>query len=404
MTVTDPGTLPALFPATPPLLTLGEPRLLAAAPPAVPSRDRAWLVHAATDVRLLGRGGAAFPVARKLASVPLGARVLVNASEGEPASFKDRALMRHSPDLVVAGIRLVAAALGSGRPAVVAVEDEPSAQALAQAAGRAGAELDVRLTRHGFVGGEIGALVNGMEGRAPRPDGRRVLPTERGLAGRPTFASNVETFAQLALLSALGPAGYAAVGPAHEPGTSLTTVLGATPVNGVVEVPHGTALRDLVGHDDGPVLVGGYHGTWAVPTGARVSRVELRERAIGWGAGVLAVLPADTCPVAEVARVTDWLAEASARQCGPCVFGLRAVADDVQALAQARPVDLERLQARVGMVRGRGACHHPTGATGFVASALTVFAEDVARHRAGHHCGRADLGVLPTTHTTGGVR
>ncbi|MCM0621455.1 NADH-ubiquinone oxidoreductase-F iron-sulfur binding region domain-containing protein [Nocardioides bruguierae] len=399
MTVTAPATTAGHAP-TPPLLTLGAPRLLAATTPEVPPRDRAWLVHAATDVRLLGRGGAAFPVARKLAAVPLGGRVLVNGGEGEPASFKDRALMRHQPDLVVAGIRLVAGALGSSAAPVVAVEDEPSAHALAAAAHRAGARLDVRLTHHGFVGGEVGALVNGLSGRAPRPNGRRVLPHDRGLDDAPTYASNVETFAQLALLSAMGPAGYASVGPAHEPGTSLVTVLGDAPAAGVVEVPHGVALRDLLGTDTLPVLVGGYHGAWAVPHGAVVGRADMRERGLGWGAGVLAVLPEDTCPVAEVARVTDWLARASAGQCGPCVFGLRAIADDLLALARGEAVDHERLRTRLGLTRGRGACHHPTGAVGFVASALGVFADDVSAHVHGSGCGRPDRGALPT----GGAR
>jgi len=165
-------------------------------------------------------------------------------------------------------------------------------------------------------------------------------------------------------------------------------------------VPHGLELRRLVGDARRPILVGGYHGTWTARADLSVDRALLREHGIHWGAGVVAVLPDDTCPLGEVARVAGWLAGQSARQCGPCVFGLPALADDLARLASARPVDLDRLSQRLGRTSGRGACHHPTGAVRFIASALDVFDADLRRHASGRPCGRPVLGCLPT----GGAR
>jgi len=384
---------PAAVDDTPPLYTVAEPRLMSGRALELPARDHDWLVRAAREVGLLGRGGAAFPVATKLAAVRRGAVVLANGSESEPASWKDRALMRRFPDLVVAGVSLVGQALRSPR-AVVAVGDAASAEALRAAVRRTGARVQVERVDHGFVGGEIGALTNGLNGGVPVPSGVRVLPHTKGLAGRPTYASNVETFAQLALLAELGPSAYASVGVKSEPGTSLATVHGVDS-DGVIEVPHGFEIRRLLGEADRPVLLGGYHGAWTTRPDLVVERAWLRQHGLSWGAGVVAVLPDETCPLGEVARVASWLATQSAGQCGPCVFGLPALADDLAELAAGRHVDLALLRRRAGLVSGRGACHHPTGVAGFVVSALDAFDADVRRHAAGGHCGRATLGSLP---------
>lgn len=380
---------------TPPVYVLGTARLLAGDIPAVPARDQRWLVEAARAVGLLGRGGAAFPVAAKLASVGRGATVLVNGSESEPASWKDRVLMRCVPGLVLDGALLVAGALRS-REVVLAVADASSVAALHAAIHRRGAGGRVRVvpTENGFVGGEVQALVNGLNQRPAVPNGRRVLPTVRGVGGRPTFASNVETFAQLALLAAHGPEEFASVGTAAEPGTTLVSV--HTPERGtsVVEIPHGTPLASLVG-TTGPLLVGGYHGSWTTATDVRIERPALRAAGIGWGAGVVATLPETTCPIGEIARVAAWLAGESAGQCGPCVFGLAGIAGDLTALATGRRADTARLRRRLGLVPGRGACSHPDGAARFVASGLQAYAEDLARHEHGSGCGRPVLGALP---------
>lgn len=368
---------------------------------AVAPWDRDALAAAARTVGLLGRGGAAFPVATKLASVVTGAetRVVVNGAEGEPASGKDRVLMSHAPHLVLDGALLVAGALGT-RHVSVAVEDARAATALVVARDERddAAHVEILASGGGFVGGEVRALLAGLGGAPSRPPGRRVLPHVRGLDGAPTFASNVETFAQLAVLAGLGPDAFAAVGAAREPGTILLTLVGDVPRPGVVEVPTGLALDALVG--TGPVLVGGYHGTWvADPRGLVVSRPDLRDAGVGLGAGVLARLPEDTCPLGEVQRVTRWLAEQSAGQCGPCVLGLPAVAEDLALLLQGEDVR-ERLRRRAAAVVGRGACAHPDAAARLVGSALAVWTQEVQEHLAHGSCGRPVRGALPV----GGAR
>ncbi|MXG91819.1 NADH-ubiquinone oxidoreductase-F iron-sulfur binding region domain-containing protein [Nocardioides flavescens] len=364
------------------------------------SYDAAGLAEAAEAVRLLGRGGAAFPVAVKLRSVAPGprAQVLVNGSEGEPASGKDRALLRLVPHLVLDGAVLVARALGTGR-VTVAVSDAEAHASLDAALHERPDRGSFRLQRHdhGFVGGEVRALARAVSGGPALPPGRRVLPTVQGVDGDPTFASNAETFAQLALLAELGPAAYASVGCAEEPGTTLVTLLGDVPHAGVVEVPTGLPLRALLGEGTGPVLVGGYHGTWlADPSDLVLSRPALRAAGVSLGAAVLARLPHDTCALGEASAVAHWLASESAGQCGPCVFGLPALAAGLDDLARGGDA-VACLRSRAAPLPGRGACAHPDGAARFVASALEVLAAtgELEVHRRQGQCGRPLRYTLP---------
>lgn len=358
-------------------------------------RTQDALVSETAAVRLLGRGGAAFPVATKLASMPTGAsvEVVVNGSESEPASHKDRVLMTLAPHLVLDGALVVARALRTRR-VTVAVHDRAAHASLVAAVSERGDRVVVRRQPASFVAGEVRAVLSGLEGRPAVPPGRLVLPTLQGLRGRPTFASNVETFAQIGLLVSLGVQRYAEVGAPEEPGTVLLTLLGDVPRPGVVEVPTGIPLDALLGDATGPVLVGGYHGHWVRDTRAlRLTRPALREAGAPLNAGVVARLPADACALAEVAAVSTWLANQSAGQCGPCLFGTNAVARDVAALLHGRPAP--EVGARLEQLVGRGACAHPDGTAAFVASALAAMPAELARHAQHGGCGRPYLGVLP---------
>ena len=396
---------------TPRVAALGSARLLAgtgAGRLALPAHrsthgtprwlDAAQLAAATEAVHLLGRGGAAFPVAIKLRAVRSGSRthVLVNGSEGEPASHKDRALMRLVPHLILDGALAVARALETTR-VTVTVQDRAAQASMAAAMRERPDAMKVRLVAHdhGFVGGEIRAVARALSGGPALPPGRRVLPTEHGVHGRPTFASNVETFAHLGLLLSLGPDQFGSVGAPEEPGTTMLTLLGDVPHQGVVEVPTGLPLAALLGGGAGPVLIGGYHGTWMTgPGDLTVSRPALRAAGVPLNAGVLARLPGDTCALAEVITVAEWLAGESAGQCGPCVFGLPALAQSLRELAVGRDV-LPQLRSRLGLLPGRGACAHPDGSAAFVRSALDVLAEEIEVHRRHGHCGRPLRGALP---------
>ena len=355
------------------------------------------LVDETAAVRLLGRGGAAFPVSTKLAAMTTGSsvEVVVNGSESEPASHKDRTLMTLAPHLVLDGALVVARALGT-RHVTIAVHDRAAHESLVRALDeRRVAEphperVAVRLHPARFVGGEVRAVLSGLDGGPAVPPGRRTLPTRRGLHGAPTFASNVETFAQIALLVALGVRRYAEVGDPGEPGTTLLTLVGT----GVVEVPTGLPLDALVPGRGGPILVGGYHGRWVEDVGSlRVTRPLLKEAGVPLNAGVIARLPAAGCALAEVAAVTAWLARQSAGQCGPCLFGTDAVARDVSALLRGRPSP--DIATRLHGMARRGACAHPDGTAAFVSSALSAMRTEVAAHLERGGCGRLYLGVLP---------
>lgn len=377
-------------------------RLLSAPAGTPRHRDQDGLVGLAQQVRLLGRGGAGFPVATKLAAMPRGraVQVLVNGSESEPASQKDRTLMRQAPHLVIDGALLVARALDT-RHVTVLVHDPAAADSLTRAVRERSDASRVRVVAHsgGFVSGEVRAAIRLVDGAPAVPPGRRVLPHESGIGGAPTFASNVETFAQLALLSSLGADGYAAVGSAAEPGTTLLTLVGDVSDPGVVEVPTGLPLAALLPGQDTdprPVLIGGYHGSWVSDVrDLRVERPGLREAGLPLNAGVVARLTNDTCALAEVVAVSTWLAGQSAGQCGPCFFGLPAVARDAYALLHGQPstADLDR---RVAQLPGRGACAHPDGAAMFIRTALATMTAEVEAHRRHGTCGRPWLQELPT--------
>jgi NADH:ubiquinone oxidoreductase subunit F (NADH-binding) len=157
----------------------------------------------------------------------------------------------------------------------------------------------------------------------------------------------------------------------------------------VCEVPSGYPLAMLLADGGGvrgrasAFLVGGYFGTWV--DAAAVDDMLLTDT--GSGARAIVALPEGACGVRETARIARYLANESAGQCGPCVHGLAAVARDFEQLMQRRPtVDRARLERRLDVIAGRGACRHPDGAVGLVASALQVFARDVERHLAGRRC------------------
>ncbi|MET9960704.1 NADH-ubiquinone oxidoreductase-F iron-sulfur binding region domain-containing protein [Streptomyces sp. NPDC006326] len=408
--------------AHPALGCVGQPRLLAGLDVAerldraghlavhgpLPSYDPDALVELAEAIDLRGRGGAGFPFARKLRAVMRSARgrdgrtaVVVNGSEGEPSCLKDTAMLLHAPHLVLDGALLAAAALGAEDVVVgVTREDvEGSLRAAVAERGPAGSRVRVVRLPERFVTGEGTALVRGLEGGPALPSGQKVRTSERGLGGVPTLLSNTETYAQLAVAARMGAPEYRMAGLPTEPGTILLTVGGST----VVEVPAGTSLAyvlDLCGAGPGQgVLVGGYHGRWLAPAAARtvlLSRQSLASADAVLGAGAVLPLPEDTCPAGEIARVTRWMADESAGQCGPCVRGLPSLAGVVEDLVGGGGrAALEAVEARMRSVRRRGACSHPDGTASFVASALAVFPEELRDHALGSGCGRRVLGALP---------
>ncbi len=386
---------------------------------AKPRRGQAGgLVDEIEQSGLRGRGGAGFPTALKLHAVA-GARgrgrtVVVNATEGEPASEKDRTLLGTVPHLVLDGAMLAAQAVSAGE-VIVCVSDAspPSLRAVTAAISerrRLPGEPAMRLSAvpEGYVCGQESALVSHLNGGPAKPLFTPPMIFERGVAGRPTLLSNAETFAHIALIARHGADWFRMLGTAEHPGSALVTLSGPVSYPGVYEIEHGATLRSLVDAAGGlmepvrAILVGGYAGTWI--DGAALDEMTLDD---GWlvprqastGAGVIALLGERSCGVFETVRVARWLAAESAGQCGPCVHGLVAIATQLERLAWGGEAGAEQEVLRLAsVIRGRGACRHPDGTLRFVASALQVFAEewaDHARHGACESCGGEPALPLP---------
>ena len=357
---------------------------------------------------LRGRGGAGFPVGRKWRTVAERrsgrAAVLANGAEGEPLSLKDRVLMAARPHLVLDGALLAAAAVGAGDIYLyVGTEHRTAREALQVAVQERGEEARrVRIVDAppGYVSGEESAAVHFVNDGPALPTSTPPRPFERGVGGRATLVQNVESLAMVALLARGGTAG-----------TGLITLSHGVAQPGVCEIALGSTVGEAVATGGGltgrqksgglpptpwAVLLGGHFGAWVGiedAWGLPLDPVGLRACGLGLGTGVLAFLAAGACGVSATAGIVASLAASSAGQCGPCVHGLRAIAGATARLAEgsAEAGDLDRLTRWCRELPGRGACRHPDGAAGFVASALRVFAEDFAAHQSYRRCPRMEL-------------
>ena len=350
------------------------------------------LVHLARVVGLRGRGGAAFPFATKLEAASTRRRpvVVVNLSEGEPASAKDSALALARPHLVLDGAVATARALRARELHLVVSGERPRVRdAIGQAISSRhdGIAVHEHTAAPRFVAGQARAVIELLSGRPNLPVTAWAPEAIEGLRGRPTLLSNAETWAHVGLLVLRGELAYGRHGTGDEPGTALLTLTRPGEVPHVHEVGYGTRLLDVLPETahGAPALVGGYHGSWATwPTvaHARVSVPGMRALGTPLGAGVLLTPGPDSCPVELTSRIVDFLAGQSARRCGPCRNGLPALADAMGAVLDGSGGP-DRVRELAGLVDGRGACAHPDGTARLVRSLLDVLPDEVAAHAAG---------------------
>ncbi len=380
--------------------------------------DRERLLRDLAASGLRGRGGGAFPTGTKVQAVAeqRGRSIVVaNGTEGEPLSHKDRVLVRRHPHLVLDGMVAAARAVGAGEAILVlsrAAHGELAivTEALARRDAREDSvELRVESAPERFITGEESALVRWLGGGPAKPTTRPPRPSEKGVRGRPTLVQNVETLAHLALIARHGADWFRTAGTTEEPGTMLVTLTGAVVRAGVCEVELGTPLAALLrraGAPDEPraVLVGGYFGSWLArpPFDVLLSSQSLRAVGCGLGAGSLFVLGDGICPLVETARVARFMAQQGAGQCGPCVFGLPAIADAAASLAHHHDPGpaVRRLEALPGLVERRGACAHPDGVARLIRSMLAAFPDEIDRHLRGACSAADDTPVLPIPDTS----
>jgi NADH:ubiquinone oxidoreductase subunit F (NADH-binding) len=362
-----------------------------------PVEDMERFIVAIEESGLRGRGGAAFPTGRKLRSVRSGRGepvVVANGEEGEPASVKDRWLLRQRPHLVLDGLRLAALAVDT-KDVHVYLSDPVSAhsveRALEELSSEGSFDLQVTVTHVDptYVAGEETAAVQAINGGPALPTDKPPRPFEEGVAGRPTLVSNVETLANLPSIQRLGAAAYRQVGTAGAPGTFLMTLTGALGA-GLYEVPFGETLRNVLtwaGEEVSDVrgfLMGGY---FAGVVGDHVLDLPLDYDSIagvgsGLGCGAVVVIGRASCPVAVSAAVMTYFARENAGQCGSCFNGTVAMSAVAEALRdhRAEESDVQRLTDWSVRLRGRGACGTLDGATNVAASLLREFPDLVATH------------------------
>jgi NADH:ubiquinone oxidoreductase subunit F (NADH-binding) len=364
------------------------------------------LIAAIEASGLRGRGGAWFPTAIKLKSVRARGGthhhtpfVVCNAMEGEPVAGGDSWLLANAPHLIIDGIELAMAMTGAHHGAIGLHDDNPAAaQVHAALAARGQDRIEVMHVPGRYVASEESALARAVGGSTPIPTSG-VRPFEHGVKGAPTLVQNAESAAQMALIARFGAPWFRSVGSPETPGTALVTIGGAVRGPRVAEAPLGTPTSALLAMAGGPigspqaVLTGGYGGTWARMSPLLDAPWEpdaMKALGVAVGAGVLWVHPEDRCGLVETARMADYLARESAGQCGSCAFGLNAVADDLQLLAEARATsdDVERLTRRLSAIPRRGACSLPDGAVRMAQTALVTFADDITAHLQG----RCDAG------------
>ncbi len=346
---------------------------------------------------LLGRGGAAFPLATKLRTVRAngrfagGAVVVANGEEGEPASIKDRWLLRNRPHLVLDGLRLAAAIVAADR-AYVYLSDPESARSVEAALAELDAfrvPVDVWTVDPGYIAGEETAAVRALNGGPVKPTDKPPRPFQQGVGGRPTLVSNVETLANLAYLQQHGAAEFRTQGTATSPGTLLMTITGAGRPPVLYEIPHGLPFTELLAlHGVSPdqvtgVLMGGYFAGMLNRgvLDAALDHDTLRGLGCGLGAGAITVIT-DDCPVAIAASVLAYFDRENAGQCGSCFNGTAAMAAVGAALRDgvATGEDLDRLRRWSVMLRGRGACATLDAACNIAGSLLDQFPHAVDRH------------------------
>jgi NADH:ubiquinone oxidoreductase subunit F (NADH-binding) len=371
--------------------------------PQATGRAGPQLIDTIEHLALAGRGGGYFPTAAKWrAHVRAGGGgvVVANGAESEPASAKDAALLQLRPHLVLDGLACAAEAVGAHSTIVwlhagAHTSHASMVRAIAERRRAGLVEPDVRIAvgPERYLSGESSAIMRALSGGPALPEFRRAPGTSNSV---PTLVHNIETLARTALAARPGaavrtPTSLLTVATAA--GRAVAEVAGTTPLWQVLDGILGmgaTAAQQAV-------LLGGYGGAWidrSTFEQLRADEASARSLGVSLGAGVLLPLHRGSCGLAQTSAIAEYLAAGSARQCGPCLFGLRAVADGLVELVELRAHrrDARRLQHVLAEISGRGACHHPDGAVRMVASALRAFATDARAHLHGAGCQHDGLG------------
>ena len=402
---------------------------------------RAWRTATAdlgpeTVIRLVGesglrgRGGGGYPTAdkwRACRSQPSTTRyVVANGYEADPGAATDRTLMESDPHAVLEGMALAAFAVGATRAylavradATVAVRRLAAALREAEEAGLIGGdalgrgiemEISMRELQGAFVLGEETVLLRALEGKRAMPDQRPPYPVERGLWDQPTVVNNVVTLAAVPFIIDRGPDRFRRIGSAEDPGTVLIHVSGAVKTPGVVEVPTGTPLGDVVAAAGGTAgkakafLVGGPSGGFlpADRLDLPYDRAALHEAGAMVGSGALLVVDRNTCIVELATLMERFMSEESCGKCVPCRIGTRRLTEigDRFVSGRPRPNDVQLLGDLAADVRDGSLCGHGITAPNPLTSGMRYFAAEFEDHIVRSTC---PAGVCTPLRVAGGI-
>jgi bidirectional [NiFe] hydrogenase diaphorase subunit len=368
----------------------------------------AQVVEEISKSGLRGRGGGGYPTGLKWATVAKmpGEQkyVICNGDEGDPGAFMDRSVLESDPHLILEGMAIAAYAVGANHGFIYVRAEYPLAierlqKAIQQAKkyGILGSQIfespfdfkiDIRIGAGAFVCGEETALIQSIEGNRGNPIPRPPYPAESGLWECPTLINNVETYANISAIIKEGADWYASIGTEKSKGTKIFALTGKIRNNGLIEVPMGITLREIVeemggGVPDGEVKAvqtGGPSGG-CIPASLLDTPVDydsLTKAGSMMGSGGMVIMD-DSTSMVEVAQFyMEFCREESCGKCVPCRAGTVQLYELLTKIInkQATAIDLENLEALCYMVRDTSLCGLGISAPNPVLSTLRYFKEE----------------------------
>ncbi len=365
------------------------------------------------ESKLRGRGGGGFPAGRKWESAVKaeGDRtyVIVNADEGDPGAYMDRSLLEGNPHSILEGLMIGAYAVGSHEGYIyvrneypLAVENTIHAIEQAEKHGLIGKDIlgsgfdfTVRINRGGgaFVCGESTALMASLEGKAGEPRAKYVHTVEKGLWEQPTVLNNVETWANVPIIINRGADWYNSIGTEGSKGTKIFSLVGKVVNTGLVEVPMGTSLREII-FDIGGGINGGkkFKGVQTGgPSGGVIPEKfldlpvdfdELSKVGSMMGSGGMVVMDEDTCMVDVAKYFIDFLKEESCGKCIPCREGLNRMGEVLTRITEGKGEmsDLDLLERISSVIKDSALCALGGSAPNPVLTTIKYFREEYEAH------------------------
>ena len=377
------------------------------------------VIEQVTKSSLRGRGGAGYPTGLKWSTVykAVGTQkyVICNADEGDPGAFMDRSVLESDPHRVLEGMLIAAYAVGASEGYIYVRAEYPLAikrlkNAIRQAEklGLLGTKIcgtnlnfriELRLGAGAFVCGEETALIASIEGKRGTPRPRPPYPAMEGLLGQPTLINNVETFANIAPIIRNGGDWYAGIGTEKSKGTKVFALAGRVQNTGLVEVPMGITLREMVydiggGIPDGrqfkAVQTGGPSGG-CLPSECLDMPVDYESLARAgsiMGSGGMIVMDETSCMVDVAKYFMDFCMTESCGKCIPCRVGtyqMHRILDTITKL-QATPQDISVLEELCDLVKNTSLCGLGQSAPNPVLSTLRYFADEYKAHIERNQC------------------